>query len=56
MSQENVEVIRDQYAAVNERDFGRAMGHYADDVVLEAPPRRAALRLEAGFKTGAHPG
>ncbi len=38
MSQENVEVIRDQFAAVNERDFGRAMGHYADDVVLEAPP------------------
>ena len=28
------EVLRDQYAAVNERDFERAMSHYADDVVL----------------------
>ncbi|MGZ5308689.1 MAG: nuclear transport factor 2 family protein [Solirubrobacterales bacterium] len=34
MSQQNVEVIRDQYAAVNERDFERAMSHYADDVEL----------------------
>jgi len=32
-----MEVIRDQYAAVNERDWGRAMSHYADDVVLEIP-------------------
>ena len=30
----NLEVIRDQYAAVNERDFERAMSHYADVVVL----------------------
>ena len=34
MSQENVEVVRDQFAAVNERDFPRAMGHYAEDVEL----------------------
>jgi len=30
----NIEVIRDQYEAVNERDFERAMSHYAEDVVL----------------------
>jgi ketosteroid isomerase-like protein len=29
-----VEVIREQYAATNERDFARAMSYYADDVVL----------------------
>jgi ketosteroid isomerase-like protein len=34
MSQENVEVVRDQFAATNERDFPRAMSHYAEDVVL----------------------
>jgi ketosteroid isomerase-like protein len=35
----NIEVIRDQYAAVNERDFERAMSHYAEDVVLVARGR-----------------
>ena len=34
MGLSDVDVIRDQYAAVNERDFGRAMAHYAEDVVL----------------------
>jgi ketosteroid isomerase-like protein len=34
MALSNAEVIRDQYAAVNERDFERAMSHYAEDVVL----------------------
>jgi ketosteroid isomerase-like protein len=34
MAFSNSEVIRDQYAAVNERDFERAMSHYAEDVVL----------------------
>jgi ketosteroid isomerase-like protein len=34
MSQENVDVVLDQFAATNERDFPRAMGHYAEDVVL----------------------
>ena len=34
MSQQNVEVVRDQFAAVNERDFPRAMSHYAEDVEL----------------------
>jgi ketosteroid isomerase-like protein len=37
MSQENVEVIRDITAANNEGDFERALGHLADDIVLEAP-------------------
>jgi ketosteroid isomerase-like protein len=37
MSQENVEVIRDLVAAMNEGDFERALGHLADDVALEAP-------------------
>lgn len=34
MTAHPVEVIRDQYAATNERDFERAMTFYADDVVL----------------------
>jgi ketosteroid isomerase-like protein len=32
--QDPIEVIREQFAATNERDFGRAMDYYADDVVL----------------------
>ena len=35
MSEADLEVIRDHFVATNERDFERAMGHYADDVVLE---------------------
>lgn len=38
MSQENVDVVRDQFAAVNERDFPRAMEHYAEDVELVVDP------------------
>jgi ketosteroid isomerase-like protein len=34
VSEQDLEVIRDQYTATNERDFDRAMGHYADDVIL----------------------
>jgi ketosteroid isomerase-like protein len=34
MSQQDVDVVRDQFQAVNERDWARAMGHYAEDVVL----------------------
>lgn len=34
MTRSDLEVVRDQYAAVNERDFERAMSHYAPDVVL----------------------
>jgi ketosteroid isomerase-like protein len=49
MSQENVEIVRDQFAATNERDFPRAMGHYAENVQLVVDP--AAL-LEGGTFTG----
>jgi ketosteroid isomerase-like protein len=38
MSREDVEVVLDQFAAVNERDFPRAMGHYAEDVELVVHP------------------
>jgi ketosteroid isomerase-like protein len=38
MSQANIEVVRDQYAATNERDFARAMAHYDVDVELLVPP------------------
>jgi ketosteroid isomerase-like protein len=34
MSQENVNLVLDQFAATNERDFGRAMSYYAEDVEL----------------------
>jgi ketosteroid isomerase-like protein len=45
MSQEDVEVVLDQYAATNERDFPRAMSHYDDDVelVAEEPWLRAGV-------------
>jgi ketosteroid isomerase-like protein len=36
MPQENVEVVLDQYAATNERDFRRVMSYYHDDVELVA--------------------
>jgi ketosteroid isomerase-like protein len=38
MSEQNVEIVRDQFAAVNERDFPRAMSHYAEDVELTIDP------------------
>jgi ketosteroid isomerase-like protein len=38
VSQENVEVVRDQFAATNERDFPRAMSYYAEDVELVVHP------------------
>jgi ketosteroid isomerase-like protein len=38
MSHENIEVVRDQYDATNERDFARAMAHYDADVELIVPP------------------
>jgi ketosteroid isomerase-like protein len=38
MSQENIGVVRDQYAATNERDFARAMAHYDADVELVVSP------------------
>jgi ketosteroid isomerase-like protein len=49
VSQENVEVVLDQFAATNERDFQRAMGHYAEDVQLVVDP---AAFLDGGTFTG----
>jgi ketosteroid isomerase-like protein len=49
MSKENVEVVRDQFAATNERDFPRAMSHYAEDVELVVDP---GAFLDAGAFKG----
>jgi ketosteroid isomerase-like protein len=49
MSQANLDVVRDQFKAVNEGDFPRAMDHYADDVVLVVD---AHAFLESGTWTG----
>jgi ketosteroid isomerase-like protein len=38
MPQEDVEVVLDQFAATNKRDFPRAMSYYAEDVELFADP------------------
>jgi ketosteroid isomerase-like protein len=35
MSEQDIEVVREQFEAVNQRDWERAMDLYADDVVLE---------------------
>ena len=48
MAEGNLEIIRDQYAAVNERDWERAMGHYAEDVVLHVQ----SADLRAGIFRG----
>jgi ketosteroid isomerase-like protein len=37
VSRENVEAVRDHYAATNERDFRRAMSYYAEDVEMVIP-------------------
>jgi ketosteroid isomerase-like protein len=34
VARDPVDVLRDHFAATNERDFERAMSYYADDVVL----------------------
>ena len=51
MSEENVEVVCDQFAATNERDFPRAMSHYAEDVELVVNPDAF---LERGTFKGRH--
>jgi len=38
MSEEDISVVREQFDAVNRRDFERAMELYADDVTLVASP------------------
>jgi ketosteroid isomerase-like protein len=47
MASANVEVVRDLVAAANERDFARALAHYAPDVELIVPSG-----LQAGRFTG----
>jgi ketosteroid isomerase-like protein len=37
VTEAEIEVLRDQYAAVNERDWARAMSHYAENVELVVP-------------------
>ena len=49
MSQRDVDSVLDQFAAVNERDFSRAMGHYADAVELVVHPDAF---LESGTFSG----
>jgi ketosteroid isomerase-like protein len=51
MSQEDVELVRDQFAATNERDFPRAMSLYAEDVELVVHPDAF---LERGTFKGRH--
>ena len=34
MSEDNVDVVRDHFAATNERNFRRAMSHYTENVEL----------------------
>jgi ketosteroid isomerase-like protein len=42
VSEQDIEVVVDQFEAVNERDFARAMDRYAEDVVLVVPPAESA--------------
>ncbi len=50
MSEENVEIVRDQYTATSEQDFERAMSAWADDVELVVP--RSEHILAAGSFRG----
>ena len=49
MTRPDLDVVLDQFAATNERDFPRAMSHYAEDVVLVVDP---AAFLEGGTFEG----
>jgi ketosteroid isomerase-like protein len=42
VARSDIDVVVDQFEAVNERDFSRAMSHYAEDVVLMVPPAESA--------------
>ena len=46
---EDIEIVRDQFAAVNDRDFARAMAHYGEGVTLFASE-------ESGPKAGTYEG
>ena len=45
MPQDDVQLILDQYAATNARDFQRAMSLYADDVELIARGRASGAAV-----------
>jgi ketosteroid isomerase-like protein len=49
VSKADIDVVVDQFEAVNERDFARAMDRYADDVVLVVHP---SFGLEVGTAEG----
>ena len=50
MSESSLDVIREQYAATNRRDFSHVMDLYSDDVVLRVP------RLEGLQNPGTYEG
>jgi ketosteroid isomerase-like protein len=50
VSESSLDVIREQYAATNRRDFSHVMGLYTDDVVLRVP------RLEGLQNPGSYEG
>ena len=52
MSQENLEIVLDQYAATDERDFRRAMSHYAEDVEMVVPTAWGPLNVPARMPVG----
>jgi ketosteroid isomerase-like protein len=49
MSQRDVDIVLNQFAATNERDFARAMTYYAENVELEV---HAEAFLERGTFSG----
>jgi ketosteroid isomerase-like protein len=49
VSQQNLEIVRDHYAATNERDFARAMSCYAEDVEMVVP---SGVYIDAGTISG----
>ncbi len=49
MTRPDLDVVLDQFAATNERDFPRAMSHYAQEVVLVVDP---AAFLQGGTFEG----
>jgi ketosteroid isomerase-like protein len=51
VSQASVEVVREQFAATNARDFARAMDIYADEVTLIASPDSAKPGVYEGKAT-----
>jgi ketosteroid isomerase-like protein len=52
MSQENVQIVRDYFAAANEQDFPRAMSFYAEDVEMVMS---GDANLESGTIKGREP-